>query len=353
MARYLPHWHLPDWFRPQHWRGGRNADQGAEPEELTRVSLGSLLGLRARSRHFLLDPRRPAAAAQPVGYRSAARGRGLDFDEYREYQPGESVRHIDWRVTARTGRPHSRLYREERERAVYVVVDYRPGMFFASRGRFKSVLAAQAAALLAWAAAECGDRIGGLVFTGQGLHLHEPRARRHGVLPLLQSLVAQQASFTATSPVSRLAADTAESVTLADALLRLDRLVRPGSMVLLLSDFAGLNGEAEARLARLARRCDVLGGLLYDPLEQALPEAGQYWIASLPGTGADSELARLDVNDPAVSAAHAARFRRHHDRVVRAFTGLRLHLLRLATHHNPDESLRRLFRAHAALRWRG
>lgn len=340
---------LPDWLRrlPLSLRGRRSAL--ADAQEGVTVRLETLLGLRGLARHFLLSPRRPPAGAQPVGYRARVRGRGLDFDAHRDYQPGDDTRHIDWRVSARTGRAHTRLYREERERAVYVVVDYRPAMCFASRGRFKSVLAAQAAALLAWAAAEDGDHVGGLVFGEQGLDWFEPRARRHGVLPLLQCLASRHAPPAPRPEWARAPAQAARPTGLPEEALshvlhRLDAAVHPGSLILVLSDFAGLDAAAESRLARLARRCDVLGGFLYDPLEQALPEQGRYWIS-------DGEaMALLDADDPAVRAAHAAAFRQHHDRVVHAFVTLRLHLLRLATHHSPDESLRRLFQVHARLR---
>ena len=119
---------------------------------------------------------------------SRFRGRGMDYRESRAYQPGDDVRSMDWRITARTGVPHVKLYQEERERPVVLFLDLNPGMFFGSRGMLKSVAAARAAALVAWAAAERGDRVGAMLFDGGHCDL-PPRGGRHGVLRLIRELV--------------------------------------------------------------------------------------------------------------------------------------------------------------------
>ena len=121
------------------------------------VTLEQLIRLRAAARGLELGSRHLAISSQAGGYRSAYRGRGLEFDEVRAYQTTDDARTIDWRVTARRGRPHTKIFREERERPVLVLVDLHPGMYFGSRLRFKSVLASQAAALIAWAAEQSAD----------------------------------------------------------------------------------------------------------------------------------------------------------------------------------------------------
>ena len=110
------------------------------------------------------------SAAQAGDYQAAVKGRGMEYDESRPYQAGDEIRHIDWRVTARTGKAHTKLFREERERPVWLWIDFRAPMFFATRGRFKSVLAAELAALFAWTAARQGDRVGGMVFAEATRH---------------------------------------------------------------------------------------------------------------------------------------------------------------------------------------
>ena len=114
--------------------------------------------------------------------RSPFKGRGINFEEVRRYQPGDEIRHMDWRVTARTGEPHLKLFQEERERPVIFVVDFTASMFFGTRVAFKSVIAARVATLLAWAALARGDRVGSLIFSEHGHQDLRPRGGRSGVL---------------------------------------------------------------------------------------------------------------------------------------------------------------------------
>src|SRR5215813_1795413 len=127
----------------------------------TQVTFDDLIAMRLRARRFA----RPATRV--AGHRSAThgsrfRGRGVDYVESRGYQPGDDIRQMDWRVTARTGRPHTKVFQEEREQSILLVVSHNASMRFGTRVRFKSVQAARAAALVAWAAALGGDRIGAL-----------------------------------------------------------------------------------------------------------------------------------------------------------------------------------------------
>ncbi len=126
-----------------------------------QLEVQELIRLRAAARGLELGARRRALSAQAGGYLSAYRGRGLEFDEVRAYQDSDDARSIDWRVTARRGTPHTKLFREERERPVLLLPDLHPGMYFGSRRQFKSVLAGRLAALLGWAAVRAGDRVGG------------------------------------------------------------------------------------------------------------------------------------------------------------------------------------------------
>ena len=130
-----------------------------------------------------IGPRGKVLATRNGGHLSRFRGRGMEFDESRIYQPGDDPRNMDWRVTARSGRPHVKLFREKRERPVWLLVDIGPRMRFGTRVAFKSVIAARAAALLAWAAADRGDRVGGMVFDESRSFERRPATRAHGLLP--------------------------------------------------------------------------------------------------------------------------------------------------------------------------
>ena len=241
---------------------------GADGVDETIIpSLESLLRLRPEARALGLSHQRNMAALQAGGYRSAFRGRGIDFEEVRIYQPGDDIRSMDWRVTARTGEPHTKVYREERERPVLFLVDQGPSMMFGTRVAFKSVIAARAAALIAWAALDNNDRVGGLVFRGE--HHRELRAtsRRLGVLRLCRALSAGSLEDMN---------ERAQGNTLNTAMVQFSRIARPGSMIFLISDFREVDEDTPQHFGRVARRCDVVALLVYDPIEAAPPEPGRY-----------------------------------------------------------------------------
>ena len=121
--------------------------------------LAELLALRGAAHDLNLHARRPVLARLQGSHRTAQRGRGLEFEEVRRYTPGDDARNIDWRVTARRGQPHTKLFREERERPVWLVADLHPGLYFGSRYQLKSSLLLRSAALLAWVASMDGDRL--------------------------------------------------------------------------------------------------------------------------------------------------------------------------------------------------
>jgi uncharacterized protein (DUF58 family) len=154
--------------------------------------LTELLALRGVARRLRLSSRRPARSMHTGAHRSIQRGRGLEFQEVRPYVAGDDPRSIDWRVTARRGRPHTKLFREERERPVWLLADLHAGMFFGTRKQLKSAVVLRAAALLAWTAAAGGDRVGAVVIGSSSSRIVPPRAREAGVLPVLATLLDMQ-----------------------------------------------------------------------------------------------------------------------------------------------------------------
>lgn len=152
--------------------------------ELVSTNLKMLINLAKPAANLKLF-RSGIRAQQSGGYLSRTKGRGMEFDEVRPYQPGDDIRSIDWRVTARTDKTHTKLFREERERPVFISVDYRASMQFATRGVFKAVQAAKLAALLAWVAQRQGDRIGGQIFTDNSCRELKPQSGKQAVLHFL------------------------------------------------------------------------------------------------------------------------------------------------------------------------
>lgn len=235
--------------------------------------LAELVALRGTAHDLNLRARRPVLARLQGTHRSAQRGRGLEFEEVRLYTAGDDARNIDWRVTARRGLPHTKLFREERERPVWLVADLHSGLYFGSRHQLKSALLLRSAALLAWVAAMDGDRLGALISdSSDGLRIFPPRAREAGVLPVLEALVEAQPRSPGPPKQDNLNA----------ALTALRPLLQPGSLVLILSDFGGLDDSSETLLASIALRCDCRLLWLTDPLENTGLPDGRY-RAGLPG----------------------------------------------------------------------
>jgi uncharacterized protein (DUF58 family) len=198
----------------------------------------------------------------------------MDFDEVRGYQPGDDVRNIDWRVTARTTVPHTKTFTEERERPVLVFCDQRNGLFFGSRVRFKSVQAANIAALLAWSALKRKDRVGGLVLgTRQILKFKSQRSDK-AVLKMLAGLDQLNRELPAPDP----AAD-AETVGFTEALTDLRRIAKTGNSIYLISDFCDLDEDGLRQLYELSRHNSITAFRVFDPLERELPPDGQYTIS--------------------------------------------------------------------------
>ncbi|WP_038249695.1 DUF58 domain-containing protein [Ghiorsea bivora] len=233
----------------------------------THIKLSELIAMQHQAASWAVR-RKYIRAAMSGAHVSRLRGRGMEFDEVRVYQPGDDVGSIDWKVTARKGVTHVKLYREERERPVLVCLDYRNSMFFATQGALKSVVATQAAALLAWHGIGHGDRLGGMIFSGESHAEIKPMRGKRGVLALLHQC--------SQHPAWQHRTQTAIQAAL-DALTRKLRYTsKHGSLIYILSDFRGLNKQAIADLVQLARHNDVVLISVVDPLEQSFPKSGTY-----------------------------------------------------------------------------
>lgn len=239
-----------------------------DSENGVHVALDELLAMSAQARGSSLAEVRRSAAARTGLHTSRWRGRGVDFRESRIYQAGDDIRHMDWRVTARSGRPHTKLFEEEREHGLLLMIDLNPGMHFGTRVRFKSVQAARVASLLAWMASTAGDRVGALGFGGGIQHEVKPASGRRGVLQVLRALRDWDH------------AANAQQESLGSALERARRLLRPGTRLILISDGFSADDGAWPALARCAGRHELGCVLVSDPLEHVPPPPGRYAISS-------------------------------------------------------------------------
>ncbi|EIJ33998.1 DUF58 domain-containing protein [Thiothrix nivea] len=240
---------------------------GRGGEGIIFSSLQSLLRLQAQVSTLYLAKKHIRARHAGL-HRSVYKGRGMDFAESRMYQPGDDIRTIDWRVTARSGRVHTKVFEEEREKPVLLWLDLRPSMFFATRGRFKSVLAAETAALLLWKTLKDGDRIGGILQNGEHVEF-KPSRSRSAALHFLRQL----SDMTRIQPLGKNGV-VYRGEDLQTSWTRLRRVAQPGSQVFVLSDFRQATPNALRQLAMIARHSQVTLLSIHDPFEETLPQQG-------------------------------------------------------------------------------
>jgi len=274
--------------------------------------------LEALRRRARLLRRRPVPGPLPGPRPSLFRGRGLELEGSRPYQPGDEPRHIDWRATARSGRPVTKLFREERESRLLILLDRGPAMHFGTAGRPKSALAARCAALLAFAAADAGEPVAALLAEPGGLRRFPPARRAVEALPLLQA---------AAAPPPRLPAPAAPGpgALLAEAL----RGLPPGALLCLVGDLRGLGEEDLPLLRAAAARHRLLALRIGDPAEEELPPAGRLRLAD-PRSGAGGPWT-VDLSDPALRARYRELARERREALARLLARAGAELLELST----------------------
>ena len=210
-------------------------------------------------------------------FSSKIKGRGMEFAESRLYLPGDEIRHIDWKITAKSGKTHTKLFREERERPVIFVLDQCRSMFFGSQTRLKSVQAARTASLLGWRAIKSGDRVGALIFSEKKHQEFRPKSDQNNYLRMLSSIMNEHNHI-----VSKMNAHEwcfENEFYLSQSLRRLRHLVEPGSLIYVLSDFSGYNEECKRHFFQLSKHSQVKAILVTDPLEKKINSLSRYAVS--------------------------------------------------------------------------
>lgn len=233
------------------------------------VSLAQLMALQFQARDLSFVARQPQGSILAGNHASRLRGRGLNFDELRRYQPGDDLRHLDWRASLRTGKPVVRTFTEERDRPALIVVDQRMSMFFGSVRSFKSAVAAELGALAAWMVFNAGDRVGGLVFNDQRIDSVAPLRSRKRVEALCSRIVQQNAALTASNP------DHEDDGQLDKVLQQCLAVAGHDHLICLVSDFAGAGPRTLQLMQQLSAHNDVIALQVYDPLALNVPSRGQ------------------------------------------------------------------------------
>lgn len=292
-------------------------------ESNMQVPLDELMRLQQYAAEVPLFKQKRSRLASQGQHTSPFKGRGIDFDEVRHYQMGDDIRFMDWRVTARTSQPHTKVFHEERERPVLFIVDQGASMWFGTRVTFKSIIAAKLTAILGWAAMQQHERVGGLIYSGLQCQQLRPQSRKQGILPLLKSL----SNISPTPEPNERAFE--------HALHQLQHIAKPGSFLIFLSDFYGYTPTAHHHLMQLACHCDLLACFIYDPLEATPPPANFYGISD------GNQIAMMNTFDKKFCTHYQTRFTQHHDAIKQRFQECRAHMLEFSTDDNLFSALKK------------
>lgn len=294
------------------------------PRHLARLQ-GSAAGLTLLPGHIRTNEQGP--------HLSVFKGRGMEFAESRPYQAGDDIRQLDWRVMARTGKPHTKLFQEERERPVLFWIDLSPSQFFATRGAYKAVRAAEITALLSWAAFRQGNRIGGIIASSQTPVLHKPMRGKPSLLRFLGSLAQHPAWQEERGQKTQGAYES--------GLLSLRRIAHPGSLIVLVSDFHHIDERELKHLSALHRHNEMLINFVYDPFETNLPRT-----ATVPVTDGKFRL-RLNGRDTKTSQDYQQQFQQRIERIRTFSDRNQIPLIEYSSWDNPLEAMSKRLGRHA------
>jgi uncharacterized protein (DUF58 family) len=257
-------------------------------------------------------------------YASVFRGTGLDFDEVREYREGDDIRNMDWLVTARTNKPHLKVFREERQRSVILCIDTGPHMSFGTRGTFKSIQAARTAALIGWAASKQHDRVGGALFgnPATGIRYYRATPGRRGLWRILRGL---------TEPIEQ--GDTDESQ-LISALQHMDSGSGTGSLIFVIAPINQVTAGFERILGSLKQRHDVVLLPVDDPADRDLPSMGPVIFSNAAG-----ELLEVDTDNEVGRQAFRIDWEQRREELQQLSYRLGVGLIPVSTNEDVHKSL--------------
>ncbi len=260
-------------------------------------------------------------------YHSAFKGRGMSFSEVRDYQYGDDVRNIDWNVTARTGAPYVKIYEEERELTLMLLVDVSPSCFFGSIDSFKHEIITEICAVLAFSAIQNNDKVGLILFSEEVELYIPPKKGRSHILRIIRDLIYHRARGRMTD--------------VAAPLMYLNNVIKKRSIAFVLSDFIASGYDEALRIA--AKRHDVIGFMIYDRREHELPDAGLLSVA-------DSETGQslvIDTSDKNVRRRHRERFEARLQEFRQTFARSNADALHLQTDGSYTMALHQFFKRRA------
>ncbi len=261
------------------------------------------------------------------------KGRGMTFSEVRQYQAGDDIRHIDWRVTARTQKPHTKVFIEEHERPIIVVTEQTPALFFGSQERLKINQALNVSAILSWVALNQNERVGGLSFNQHHHQWIAPKRSQATLLTNLQKAIQLQSEIQRPEALNH-------ALFWQNTLKKLSQVVKPGSKIFLVGDLLQLSQTSRGYLQKLRRHNDIVALHIVDPLEKSLPNLGWLSLTATQHRSTEQSLT-LDSFNSDTRAWYAQRYQTLWQHAFKQFTLLNIPLLEIASDQNPVEQLSR------------
>jgi len=298
------------------------------------VQLDDLVRLQHKASGFSFLPKQPIHSVLSGRHSSKLRGRGLNFEELRNYLPGDDTRNIDWKVTARTRTPYVRVYTEEKDRTVWLLIDQRVNMFFGSKNRMKSVVAAEVAALSAWRVLSVGDRVGALIFDDSDISLVPPHRSRERVMQILKQVVKKNHALSARPELKP------DPGKLNQVLKQVGHMARHDCLICLITDGDGIDPDTRRHITGIAEHNDVLTAFIFDPLEKDIPSAGRLRFADGEGQ------LEADTSNKKLRKAFQSGFDQRLERMQSASRRYSMPLLPLDTNRPVPEQLRELLGHH-------
>ena len=309
--------------------------------------LNDLIRWKAAAKRINISKRKRALRRTAGPHRSPSRGRGMEFEDVRQYQAGDDIRHIDWRVSARVGKTHTKQFREEREIPILLVLDQRQNMFFGSQSSMKSVMACDIASLLAWAGLANGDRVGGIIFENQQHYEIRPKKSRASVLHFLKQCVIANNALTTHSLSTSTPTNTNTKPTNGDTystlnsiLVEVKRLAKPGFQVFLISDFYDFNDNCQALLRDISLHCECTALQIFDPLEQEFSQHANISSQTI-YTGNASVIIHPD--NKQWQEDYQQGFNAHQLQLQQSFKKFRIPLISLSSNDEPASILQQHF----------
>jgi len=302
----------------------------AEPSTDSNLysTLNQLVEARFHVKHRTLGSQQKVMQQVSGGHHSLRKGSGMTFSEVRQYQAGDDIRHIDWRVTARTQKAHTKVFTEEHEKPVLIVAEQTPALFFGSQVQLKTAQVLNVAALLGWCTLQQNDLIGGLVFNGQQQMWIAPKRQQQTLLSWFnKSLVLQNALQ---QPGS------ANPLYWQQACQHLLKVVKPGSKLFLIGDFLNLSEVAQSQLKTLRKHSEITAIHIYDPLEKTLPKLG--WL-SLTASWASENLLPINSLKKETRQRYQDQYQQAWSNAQQTFRNMKIPLIELATNESAIQTL--------------